>query len=117
MFVMLESRINYTKTIVSADELFGVSTVYNINIGAVSLGYTESLGKWLFVERAVDDNSSQCVFIPLTKTLSDSRPVYCEKFYKGGQFNGFIYFRGHERPFCSQAMIRNCLRLEEIRHG
>lgn len=84
MFVMLESRINYTKTIVSADELFGVSTVYNINIGAVSLGYTESLGKWLFVEQAVDDNSSQCVFIPLTKTLSDSRPVYCEKFYKDG---------------------------------
>ena len=119
--ILLVLCSSYQKTIVKADELFGIGTIKAISIRSVSLGWVSAYGKWIIIEHATSNTTAQCLIVPITKTLSDSRPVYCEKFYKPNRlhFTGFIYFRGHERPFCGGKDIpeNNCLKIGEVTHG
>lgn len=112
------SILNAKHTRVYAPELFGIADAYSLKAGRLSAGVMFGWGNWILMEYSTSKDASVCFVIPITKTLYDSRPVYCQKFYNGERFTGFIYFRGHERPFCSGDRPRRpCLKLESISHG
>lgn len=118
--VIYRVRSNYKTVTISAPELFGDGELHTVSLRSISLGYTDAWGAWLYIEYRPTNDRGQCLFVPLQKVLSDSQPIYCEKFYKsnGVNFQGFIYFRGHERKFCGGNFIPlSCLKIGEVTHG
>lgn len=104
---------NYSKSVISAPELFGSGYVYTVRVRAFSVGVVDAWGRYLMIEHALGETKSQCLLLPLTNTVGDAQPVYCEKFHSAGRFAGFIYYRGHERPFCGGRSVPNsCLYTE-----
>lgn len=104
-----------------ADELFGRAASYTVSFGSLKIGYINGWGGWAIVEKFTAQDESECMLFPLSHTLSDARPVYCQKWYHANSYSGFIYFRGHERPFCGanteENMPNNCLKIGEVTHG
>lgn len=113
--ILLASQIQ-TST-VRANELFGDGVQYVLTFRSLSIGLIDGWGSYLIIEHMTSATTAQCLLLPITRTLADSQPVYCEKFYTNAVFRGFIYFRGHERPFCGgKHMPTSCLKLGD-NHG
>lgn len=114
-------RLRTNTAYLSADELLGQAEYQSIRIRSWQFGFIDNFGKWIIVEHFLSSDFSQCVIVPLVTPLTDAQPVYCEKKYNGNAFSGFIYFRGHERPFCG-AEIKSrlpgkCLYINPVTHG
>ncbi len=118
-FVFLAARIR--TSYLSADELLGQTEYQNVRIHSWQFGFIDNFGKWIVIEHFISSGFSQCVIIPLWTPLSDAQSVYCEKKYNGNTFSGFIYFRGHERPFCGTEtngkLPGKCLYISPVTHG
>lgn len=108
------------RSVVNAPELFGQGNAYGLRVSSVKVELVSAWGLWLSLEQRRGD-VAQCLLVPLSSELSDAQIVYCEKWYRGSKFAGFIYFRGHERAYCgasSAGMIPDkCLKIGAVSHG
>lgn len=118
LFFLLFTFILQIKTsAVRANELFGDGKQHVLQFRSLSIGLIVGWGSYMIIEHMTSTTTAQCLLLPITHTLADSQPVYCEKFYTNQTFRGFIYFRGKERPFCGGKNIpASCLKLGD-NHG
>lgn len=117
--VIFRAGVNYKMVVISAPELFDTGDLHTISLRSISLGFIVTEHTWLYIEYRPTNARGQCMIFPSKKALGDAQPIYCEKYYHPSRkyFQGFIYFRGHERKFCGGNFIPSaCLKIGDS-HG